>query len=170
MTENGRSIPGIVVSGRGLGRGEVARLSENIEEATGLKPFPGSLNIVLRQPLLLRVDRAAAVSPCRRYFWWAELNGLRCLAYRFPGCPLHVVEFVSDMQIRDALSLKDNDPVTIVMDRSAVADISPGQWIAWASLWKFDGQLFYASDRYWRQTKRIVRRLPWLEQALQPTP
>lgn len=170
MIENRPSILGTVVSGRGMGRKEMTRLSGSIEEATGVKPFPGSLNVVFRQPLLLRVERTTTVSACRRYFWWAEINGLRCLAYRFPGCPLHVVEFVSDMRIRDALSLKDNDPVTVVMDQSTVADISSIRWIAWASLWKFDGQLFYTSDRYCRQTRRIVRRLPWFGQALQPTP
>ncbi len=99
------------------------RYSDSYERAVGARLEPGSLNVVLDEPWVMHEPRARlealevgvgiAFVPC-------SLNGERCWVVRTDrnnaGTGDHrltVVEVVSVVHLRTALSLQDGDGVTL---------------------------------------------------------
>ncbi len=99
------------------------RYADAYERAVGVQLEPGSLNVLLHEPWVLREPQARleaseagvgmAFVPCR-------LNGERCWAIRtdknnagMGDHPLTVVEVVSDVHLRTALDLQDGDEVVL---------------------------------------------------------
>jgi len=143
---------GKVVRGRGKGAERIAALDRCLRPILGASPVPGTVNIVLLRPI--EFDPAAAVLTIdgKRMFWPIRLGNLPCLAYRWRGCPLHIVEVVSTMRLRDELGLADGSMV-----RLEVADPWPlrtGSLLAWLALWAFRKERYYGSESYAESTKR----------------
>jgi riboflavin kinase len=128
------SIRGAVASGLGEGRyylsqpGYVVQFAERL----GYSPYPGTLNVKLSGPELLRISavkdwrgvRIDGFSASGRTF-----GGATCHAARLRGRPGHlitpdrthhtdVVEFIAPEFLREALQLKDGDTVDIELEET----------------------------------------------------
>jgi len=128
------ALQGTLVSGLGEGRyylsqpGYVVQFAERL----GYTPYPGTFNVKLAPEDMRRVAavrdwrgiRVDGFSASGRTF-----GGATCHAARLGGRPCHlitpdrthhteVVEFVAPECLRDALHVKDGDPVDVVVEES----------------------------------------------------
>ena len=100
-----------MISGRGLAATLFADDRETLAELLGSPPCVGTLNLLLDDLVLLR--RETATTPTNggsHMFWPAEIFGRRCLVMRWPYCPFHVVEIVSDVHLRSPSGLRTASP------------------------------------------------------------
>lgn len=123
------SFSGKVASGLGEGRyylsqpGYVVQFSERL----GYSPYPGTLNVRVDGAALRKVGLVSAWSGLRIDGFQATgrtFGGATCFPARLNGHPCHlihpdrthyqdVVEFVAPDCLRDALRIKDDDPVQV---------------------------------------------------------
>ncbi|HXW67691.1 MAG TPA: DUF120 domain-containing protein [Thermoplasmata archaeon] len=128
------SFPGAVVSGLGEGRyylsqpGYVVQFTERL----GYRPYPGTLNVRINGAALRKVEMIGAGRGIRIDGFEASgrtFGGATCFPARLNGHPCHlihpdrshyrdVVEFVAAEFLRDALRLKDDDPVEVEVEEA----------------------------------------------------
>jgi hypothetical protein len=150
-------VGGIIVSGRGNARGIVKDNREELRDKLGTALFEGSLNVLLDRPLLLRASTAVKVAGGRRLIWRALLNGHSVWAYRWPDAPLHVVEILSEVQLRQALGLNERERVTVSVSREDTLPVSPAASLVWALWWRGRLDWYYTGDRYKEYAKKGCR-------------
>lgn len=141
------SVKGRICSGRALASQHLAQHCEQLSELLGGSPQPGSLNIILPKPLNLSTESGVWLGQDRhRMVWQAQLEGHRILLYRWSGCPLSVVEIISDVHLRSKLKLEDGDTVTINICRNNFDNIRWRTFLGWLILWKWRTSLYYKND------------------------
>ena len=122
-------LRGEVTTGVGDLAGRMRLYAEQYETATGMRLYPGSLNVRLPEPwplpgntIVLRaadVGRLVHLFPC-------SVAGRRCFIFRTNNADRagrdeqRVVEIVAEVKLRDEFSLIDGDVVEIVVDEEAV--------------------------------------------------
>ena len=130
-----RTFAAKVTSGRGIARAHIAQSSAEIESLTAGRPVSGTLNLLLRRPLLLSHGSALAFDHGRRFLWPARLNDYPIWLYRWQNAPVHVVECVSPVILREQLGLSDGDAVGISVRMADLEPMSVSAWLVWAALW-----------------------------------
>ena len=152
------NITGRVISGRGLAATQFADDSEALTELLGAPPYIGTLNLLVDELVLFRRETAATPTKGGRHmFWPAEMFGRRCLVMRWPYCPFHVVEIVSDVHLRSAFQLTAGSRIELKCD-----DMLPVPFpnrIAWLAIWAGRRELAYTSDAYYYLLLRFARSL-----------
>jgi riboflavin kinase, archaea type len=128
------SFSGAVASGLGEGRyylsqpGYVLQFTERL----GYSPYPGTLNVRLSGEALRKAGFVAEWTGIRIDGFQASgrtFGGATCFVAKMNGRPCHlihpdrshyqdVVEFVAPERLRDALHLKDGDPVEVDVEES----------------------------------------------------
>jgi hypothetical protein len=141
---------GSVTSGRGLATGIIANLP--IADILGVKPYPGTLNLVLRSPVLLKWGNEKQTRT-GHLFWRAKIFDRPCLIMRWKNCPLHIAEIVSDIHLRGEFNLYDGSLAQIECENA----ISPTSLrrLAWAAIWAGRRPLPYASNTYQRRIAKL---------------
>lgn len=122
-------IKGVIVEGIGEGSKYVMLYSENILLILGIKPFPGTLNILVDKEYLniirdmLNIERATYVIPPpaeglgKVYAWKAYIDCLSVYIIK-PEITIHssnVIEIISSMFLRKILNKKSGDSIAIVI-------------------------------------------------------
>ena len=151
---------GEVTSGRGLATGSLAVAREQMADMLGARPYPGTLNILLRRPVEfcpLRALRPDNYPLGRHSFWRGKVLGRNCLLFRWPFCPLHVVEVISDRHLRSAFNITDGTKVLINCDDAAPVGFVNN--ICWTLLWAGRRRNAYTSETYQRHLWSRVRLL-----------
>jgi hypothetical protein len=124
-------LSGLAVSGRGIAAGMIDVNKEAIGRILGSEPYPGTMNVVVNAPFILR--HAQTMDAKGKMFGVRGIiDGTPCVVYRFHGAPLHVVEIISSVHLRTALGLKDGQTVRITIPKETVAQ--PAAWRL--RLWK----------------------------------
>ena len=128
------SFSGKVASGLGEGRyylsqpGYVVQFTERL----GYVPYPGTLNVRVDGPALRKVELVGSWTGLRIDGFQASgrtFGGATCFPARMNGHPCHmihpdrthyqdVVEFVAPDCLRDALAVKDDDPVQLDIEET----------------------------------------------------
>jgi riboflavin kinase len=118
-------LRGRVVSGMGNFSYWIEKLAEHYQQKTGMKLFPGTLNVELKQPYLLpkQVIRlegweyggsvSVNIVPCSIL---GKSGFILCTDANEEGRGHHpktIVEVATDVRLRDYFSLKDGDMVEI---------------------------------------------------------
>jgi len=120
-------LHGRVASGRGDLARWMIKYADTYELVTGTRLFPGSLNVVLDREWRLPLERLR-IDPAR-LGGRVGMNIVRCTIRGTPGFILRtdqneagtghhdrcVIEVAAAVQLRDALSLDDGDPVEVVL-------------------------------------------------------
>jgi hypothetical protein len=136
------TLPGLIVSGRGVGAGMVEANQDVICDILGATPYPGTLNVVLDAPLLLK--KAHQLDAKGKLFGvQGFINGVSCLMYRFHGAPLHVVEVISSVHLRNTLELKDDQAIEVVLPQENTATPSPQRRRLWELFYGRRLQAYY---------------------------
>jgi SAM-dependent methyltransferase len=150
-------VTGHVAAGRGLGTSFVARNTDALRQALGTDIINGSLNVILKHPLMLHNGTAIKCSYGKdgsRQDWRGRLNGTDVWLHRWPRCPLHVVELLAPVHLRSHLGLSDGDEVVIEVRAQDIGRISDvGRW-AWPLLWLGRRAWVYTDDRYLKVASR----------------
>jgi len=155
----GVALQGQVVSGRGLATLELLTLREQVQTIVKEPLCPGSLNIILNHPVRL-VDAAGfAFDLDYRTLWRASLGGIDVWVYRWRESPLHVVEILSSVHLRERLNLKNGDTVTLRISRGQIEKIHFLERFIWAALWTGRRHWFYSYKFYSSHTVRFGKEL-----------
>jgi hypothetical protein len=141
-------ISGRVCDGRGDATSGIGRLSSEIHEKTGIIPYPGSLNVILDHPIQLSSKTAIKfASQGRSRLWRLQLVGAEDIVaygYRWKGCPLHVLEIISDRRLRNHLSA---DCVDLELRRSQISPLAWYTRLAHGWLWeRYTWNWYYTDD------------------------
>ncbi|MEH6633787.1 MAG: DUF120 domain-containing protein [Halopseudomonas aestusnigri] len=136
------TITGILVSGRGYGADMVMVNQRIIEDKLDATPYPGTLNIVLDVPLLLK--RADQLDEKGKLFGVRGIiNDIPCLLYRFNYTPLHVLEVIAPVHLRKTFGLKDGQEIEILVSEENIT--SPTSWRCrvWELFYKGRLEVYY---------------------------
>ncbi|HYF48860.1 MAG TPA: DUF120 domain-containing protein [Planctomycetota bacterium] len=123
-----RTLRGRVVTGKGNYSYWLAKLNDYYRAKTGMKLFPGTLNLQLdeeyrRPATFLRLEKeeyggtvSVSIIPCRIFGRNAYI--LRTDGAEFGGDPAEwrIIEVATDIKLRDAHKLKDGDRVEVTVD------------------------------------------------------
>lgn len=139
-------VVGQVVSGRGMGKHRVFRCREELHPIVKRSLYPGTLNILLNLPLRLLDTAGFTFDREGGMVWPASLSGVDVWIYRWPGCPLHVVEVLSSICLRERFNLKDGDDVTLGLSDGRTGAINTLGRLAWAALWIGSRNSFFLRD------------------------
>jgi hypothetical protein len=162
---------GTVCSGRGLAKDQLAPLHEQLGQYLGAPPMPGSLNVLLRQPVSLH-DGRPVIATSGRAFWPVSFNGIDALVHRWRYCPLHVVEIVSHIALRRHFGLQDGASVRIDLT-GAIAPTPLSSTLSWWLAWRGREALFYSNDAYTQKMRKRFRRTfqragQWMPKPMTP--
>ncbi len=144
------TIVGQVLSGRGRAAKVFEDFGGDISESVGCKPLPGSLNVVLNRPIALNPALGTTFDQSRRFLWRVSVQGIRVplFVYRWNGCPLHVIEIVSTVYLRDALKLTDGSTLAIQVDEKLIHSLGPVTRSVWRVLWHRRESWYYQCEHY----------------------
>jgi hypothetical protein len=152
-------VTGTVVMGRGNARKHLAQSRQELRELLGTELFPGSLNVILKRPLRLREAAALRFDSGMRLLWPATMNGAPVWLYRWRWAPLHVVEVLSTVGLRQTFQLVDGSAVTLSISSERLGAVSLLSTLAWSAFWLGRRDWCYSNDRYYRRTTSWCRRL-----------
>ena len=152
-------LRGHVVSGRGKATGDLAKFERELSEAAAQPLHPASVNIVLKRPIRFADSRAYIFDQGRRLLWPASANGIDVWLYRWRECPLHIIEVLSAVNLRERLGLRDGDKLTLTVDPRCLEPIGRAAHLAWTALWSGRKRLAYSSDAYYEKTMRASTHL-----------
>lgn len=120
-----RLLRGRLVSGLGDFSIWIARLAGHYERKTGMRLYPGTLNLELPEPYDLPVDRirleaseyggrvSVSIVPCRIFDRPAFLLRTDQNDQGTGPHPKTIVEIATDIRLRDVYSLRDGDTVEV---------------------------------------------------------
>jgi hypothetical protein len=153
------ALQGQVVGGRGLAAAELVSMRDQIQAIVKEPLCPGSLNIVLNHPVRLLDAAGYAFDDRYRTLWRASLGGINVWIYRWRESPLHVVELLSSVHLRERLKLSDGDTVTLRMSASQIGKTHFQERLIWAALWTGRRRWFYLYKLYSSHTVRLGKDL-----------
>lgn len=144
---------GRVSSGRGKASNQLDWGDSDLAELLGNIPVRGTLNLVLEEPVDLVWPPDLVMNGGRAFFWLSMIGKLPCLAYRWKTCPLHIVEIVSAVGLRETLRLSDGTIVEICLPTGP----EPGsaRRLVWSLLWE------NRPNDYYLDPGRVARLQRW---------
>lgn len=117
---------GRLVTGVARGAYFIGLYSDGIKKATGMEPYPGTLNIDVGKTVMLKnskmkIDRFRKHGAIFGAAWLTKckVNGKNAYVI-FPEktChPRNILEIISGEYLRDALKIKDGDEVSVIIER-----------------------------------------------------
>jgi hypothetical protein len=155
----GADLKGQVVSGRGLAAAELLTLREQVQAIVQEPLCPGSLNVILNRPVRLLDAAGLAFDLDYRTLWRASLGGINVWVYRWRESPLHIVEILSSVHLRERLTLKNGDTVTLRISKGSIGKIHFLERFIWAALWTGRRHWFYSHKSYSNHTVRFGKEL-----------
>jgi hypothetical protein len=153
------ALEGQVVRGRGLAAPELRTLSAQVQAIVKEPLCPGSLNIVLNGPVRLLDTTGFSFDRDYRTLWRASLGGIDVWVYRWRESPLHVVEILSSVYLRERLNLKNGDAVTLRISRAQIGKVRYLERLIWSLLWTGRRRWFYLYKFYSNRTVRFGKDL-----------
>jgi hypothetical protein len=117
-----------------------------IASMLGADPFPGTLNLLLHQPVKLDENRAAKFFREGYMFWQARIFDRQCVIFRWTRCPLHVLEVIADADLRRKFQLTNGDTVSVDCEYATSAGVF--ETLCWTALWGGRRQFIYSSETY----------------------
>lgn len=158
------TVHGQVVSGRGTAACELSTFASELSQIVPEPLCPGSLNLVLDKPIRLAEETAFIFDGGRRMIWPAVLEGLDVWIYRWLETPLHIVEVLSPVFLRERLHLQDGVFVDLSVRDEQVDAITPLGKLTWASLWLGRRGWSYSKSTYYSKTMYIAAKLGGAQQ------
>jgi hypothetical protein len=146
-----------VVSGRGRAATAMVEQARALSEIMDREVISGSLNLVVRRPLYLKVSKAVYSSGLHHY-WDAMLDGLPVFISRWDGAHSHVVEVFSDKHLRTERHLSDGDAVSLVFSRDIIDRRRSSSLLnltVWNALWRYREHLAYRDGTYQKLICRV---------------
>jgi Methyltransferase domain len=153
------ALEGQVVGGRGLAAPELVALREQVQAIVKEPLCPGSLNLVLNRPVRLLDTAGFAFDLDYRTLWRASLDGIDVWVYRWRESPLHIVEILSSVYLRERLNLKNGDTVTLRIGRAQIGKLRYLERLIWSLLWTGRRRWFYLYKFYSNRTVRFGKDL-----------
>jgi hypothetical protein len=146
-----------VAAGNGKSSFHVERQAELIRDALGASMVIGSLNIILKRPVVLKNETARTTcfdNEKPHFYWPGRLNGTDVWLYRWQSAPLHIVELLGTVHLRTHLHLSDGDAVEVEARQCDIGRIPALGRLAWILLWSGRRKGTYANHRYYFPAQR----------------
>lgn len=133
----------VICDGRGKARKHFERCAQELEQQSGNTFFPGTLNLVAKNPLQLALEKGRLFDKEKRCLWPALLNGYKVYIYRYVGCPLHIFEIAADTNLRETLGVETGARVTLEVPAESVHMMKDMIVHQWNILWKGRETLYF---------------------------
>jgi CTP-dependent riboflavin kinase len=147
-------LSGRIQKGRGAAERQLDWLERKFHEALGKPPFPGTLNLLLDIPVVFAGETGFSIGS--RLFVPARIPNVGVVVvHRWRGCPLHVVEVIAAVSIREALGGGDGEVVSLEVCRSDLVDPTWAQCLFHCLLWCGRRTWFYSN--HWYSGLGVVR-------------
>src|SRR6266498_3232539 len=123
-------LSGIVVSGQGNFGYWIEKLQEHYTRRTGMRLFPGTLNILLDYPYslppdVIRLEKdeyggtvSVSIVPCRIFDRRAFLLRTDANETGQGHHPKTIIEIATDVKLREHYNLKDGDQVVVEIENA----------------------------------------------------
>jgi hypothetical protein len=152
-------LEGVIVKGRGLATKALSSDTNILNKRYNAKMTAGTINIVLTKPVNIKTNVSIAeigvINKIKvRWFWEVKVDGQRVFLTRWPLCPFHIIEGISEFNFRDN-GYKDGSMVKVEISKEWVEPLSSVQNIFWIALWHGRKELWYSSYVYWRIARMI---------------
>ena len=128
-------LKGLVCGGRGMGSNTITNNAAQIKRILGADPFPGTLNIVLEKPVILR-GGAQLDQKGKQFLVPLKINNTPCLVHHWSGRPLHIAEIISASPLRKTLALQDGQAIELVLRAKHAAQPALWRRLLWALFYK----------------------------------
>jgi len=148
-----KSLNGKIVSGRGRSQYDLNDLKFKLDDNL----YPGSLNLVLNEPVILNGKNAAVVfDDGKRFLWEIKVDNIdsKVYAYRWKGTPLHIIELVSSKKLRNK-----NDILIIEIDNKLIRNTPLITKISWYIIWWRRQNWYYTNNIYKEVTDILLKPL-----------
>ncbi|HVG34151.1 MAG TPA: DUF120 domain-containing protein [Pyrinomonadaceae bacterium] len=131
MSSNPRVLRGRVVSGEGNFSYWIEKLQEHYERKTGMRLFPGTLNLELEHPYsvpleVMRLEKeeyggtvSVNIVPCRVFGRAAFILRPDKIEQGQSARPKTVIEIACDVKLREVYGLEDGDTVEVLLAEGA---------------------------------------------------
>lgn len=155
-------LKGVVLSGRNKGKSDIGKNIDFIQKELECKIYPGTLNLVLDFPVELNTNSAFCFEQNNRMIWKLDYpdRNIKLFIYRWSGCPLHIIEIVSNRNLRNCFNLKDGDTLTLNISKSLINEIPLISSIIWGLLWRGRESWYYKFESY----KNTIYKYPRIRQ------
>jgi hypothetical protein len=155
------TLRGRVTSGGKKGTRNTRRDAEKLRDALGASVVDGTLNVLLKRPVMFANDTAIRIpvddGGPPRLEWRARLNGVEVWINR-RSKPLHTAGLLSAVHLRTRLHLSDGDEVQLEVRRRDVAPIPLVGWLTWNLFWLGRENWFYSRADYMARAQRWCMR------------
>lgn len=144
-------LSGRITSGRGQVKEHIARNPTTIRDALGEDVVEGSLNILLSRPVMFADDSAIRlhfVEGRPRLEWQGKMGEVDVWVHRWPAAPLHIVELLSTVHLRNRFGLSNGDRVHIEVRQCDLAPLPPLGLFTWVLFWLGRKRWEYNNDAY----------------------
>jgi len=150
MYEN-KIITGKIIKGRNRSQEDLFNPESNIKKMLGLDIYPGTLNLIINEPLLLNTKYGIPIDIQKKRYVWRLDNpryAPKIFLYRWIGCPMHVVEIISTHHIKKFHNLKNGNNFNINLNSKYIFPINKYKYIVWFLLWKGRVDWYYNNENY----------------------
>jgi hypothetical protein len=139
---------GMVCKGRGGATQRTADFADFAHDYFGKPMVRGTFNVVLPAPVGLDPSSRLTFLEDGRSLWPVTVEGKPALAYRWPTCPLHVIEIISPMKLREDLGVGNGEFVSLGIDDGVLAPTKRRQLLSWQLLWRWRETRYYSNNIY----------------------
>lgn len=133
--------------GRGIGKTVIQKHQEEFEKR-GITVFPGTLNVLLKEPVFLDLSLADFQIEQTWFVFQAKINGHPCHIFRFPKCPDHIFEILADIKLSDFLPVFKGGEVNIKIDKKYLKKNTKFSCLFWLLFWSGRRNAYYNGNLY----------------------
>lgn len=139
------TLSGRIISGRGIAASIVSDNSERIEPLLGATPYAGTLNIVMESPFFIKKATQIDIKG-KQFAILGHIGEIPCLIYRWHNAPLHVIEVISSVRLRDVLDLKDGYIINIQVRADKIRPVNAWRLSLWRLFYQHRPRVYYNDD------------------------
>lgn len=150
------TLHGRAINGRGRASEDLADLLERYDPSKTFEK--GTLNVIMTEPIIFDTKKSAAMTldQTERYVWEGTLNGYPILIYRWKGCRSHVIEVISDTNLRKKFHISNNDPVRIEIQKDLLKKAKIIHYVTYAAFWSLGRTAWpYRCEAYQKALRRV---------------
>lgn len=132
--------------GRGKGQSLVSDNVECLRSVLKKAPFPGTLNLLLDDPFLIRPQLRFGKKG-KYYGVLGEIEGVPCIVHRWRKAPLHVLEVIAAEKLRSHLNLTDGQRMSLhVPDEAMQVPSALRRWV-WSKYFRDEPEAYYDDQK-----------------------
>lgn len=151
-------LTGQVLSGRGRASGVIGADLPELRHSTGEELLPGTLNLCLREPVILNHATAVGFDRGLRMLWPGHIGDVSVWIYRWANARLHIIELIAATHLRTVLGVENGDTVIVEIEARHLKPVGLVQSLLWTLAWAGRRDWYYKHDSYQKRLRGLESR------------